>query len=69
MARSEAQKAADKRYKELHRGESVTWTTKFKTAEAAEINAIIKRSGMNKAEFIRWAVKELQKKNNIEETL
>ncbi len=64
MARSEAQKAADKRYKETHKGESVTWTTKFKTTEAAEIDAIIKQSGMSKAEFIRWAVKELQKKNN-----
>jgi hypothetical protein len=56
MARSEAQKAADKRYKETHKGESVTWTTKFKTAEAAEIDAVIKSSGMSRAEFIRWAV-------------
>ena len=56
MARSEAQKAADKRYKETHKGESVTWTTKFKTAEAAEIDAVIKSSGMSRAEVIRWAV-------------
>jgi hypothetical protein len=56
MARSEAQKAADKRYKETHKGESVTWTTKFKTAEAAEIDAVIKSSGKSRAEFIRWAV-------------
>lgn len=56
MARSEAQKAADKRYKETHKGESVTWTTKFKTAEAAEIDAVIKSSGMSRAEFVRWAV-------------
>lgn len=56
MARSEAQKAADKRYKETHKGESVTWTTKFKTAEAAEIDAVIKSSGMSRAEFILWAV-------------
>ncbi len=56
MARSEAQKAADRRYKETHKGESVTWTTKFKTAEAAEIDAVIKSSGMSRAEFIRWAV-------------
>lgn len=56
MARSEAQKAADKRYKETHKGESVTWTTKFKTAAAAEIDAVIKSSGMSRAEFVRWAV-------------
>lgn len=62
MARSEAQKAADKRYKETHKGESVTWTTKFKTAEAAEIDAVIKSSGMTRAEFIRWAVKEYKNK-------
>lgn len=62
MARSEAQKAADKRYKETHKGEFITWTTKFKTAEAAAIDAIIKQSGMSRAEFIRWAVEQLEQK-------
>ncbi len=56
MARSEAQRAADKRYAANHKGEFVTWTTKFKTAEAEEIDEIIKQSGMTRAEFIRWAV-------------
>lgn len=60
MARSEAQKAADKRYRETHKTDSVKWTTWLKPAEADEINGIIKKSGMNKAEFLRWAVKELQ---------
>jgi hypothetical protein len=56
MARSEAQKAADKRYKETHKGEFVTWTTKFRTEQADEIDEVIKASGMSRAEFIRWAV-------------
>lgn len=64
MARSEAQKAADKRYRDAHKSDSVTWGTKLSPAEAAEIDSIIKNSGMNKAEFLRWAVVELQKRNN-----
>lgn len=60
MARSEAQKAADKKYRETHKNDSVKWATWLKPAECAEINEIIKKSGMNKAEFLRWAVKELQ---------
>lgn len=63
MARSEAQKAADKRYRETHKNESVKWATWLKPDEAERINAAIKQSGMNKAEFLRWAVKELQEKN------
>ncbi len=60
MARSEAQKAADKRYKETHKGDFITWTTKFKPAEAAEIDAVIKSSGKTRAEFIRWAVEKFK---------
>lgn len=62
MARSDAQKAADKRYKEAHKGDFITWTTKFRTAEAAEIDAVIKQSGMSRAEFIRWAVEQYKNK-------
>lgn len=63
MARSEAQKAADKRYRETHKNESIKWATWLKPAEAAEIDAIIKNSGMNKAQFLRWAAAELENKN------
>lgn len=62
MARSEAQKAADKRYRETHKKNSIKWATWLKPAEAAEIDAMIKNSGMNKAEFLRWAISRL--KNN-----
>lgn len=63
MARSEAQKAADKRYRETHKTDSIKWTTWLKPAEVAEIDAIIKNSGMNKAQFLRWAAGELKEKN------
>ena len=63
MTRSEAQKAADKRYRETHKKDSVTWGTKLTPAEAAEIDAIIKNSGMNRAQFLSWAAGELKQKN------
>lgn len=63
MARSEAQKAADKRYRETHKNDSIKWTTWLKPDEAAEIDAIIKNNGMNKAQFLRWAAGVLKDKN------
>lgn len=58
MARSEAQKAADKKYREAHKNDFVTWTTCFRPDEVAEIDEVIKSSGMSRADFIRWAVKQ-----------
>lgn len=62
MARSEAQKRADKKYRETHIRDAIKWETWLKPTEAETINAIIKQSGMNKAEFLRWAAEELQKR-------
>ena len=56
MARSEAQKAADARYAKKINGN-------LDPAELARINAVIAASGMKKAEFLRWAVGELENKN------
>lgn len=61
MARSEAQKAADKRYKKTHKGQSITWATKLTPAEVVDIDAIIKANGLNKAEFLRRAADLLRK--------
>lgn len=58
MARSEAQKAADKRYREAHKGNLVKWGTSFKPSEAAEIDSIIAESGKTRADFIRWAIEK-----------
>lgn len=60
MARSEAQKAADKRYAAAHKGEFITWTTKLKPAEAAEIDAVIKANNMSRADFLRWAADKIK---------
>lgn len=60
MSRSEAQKQADKRYADKHKGQYVYWGTTFKPQELEGITAAIKASGMSKADFIRWAVKKLE---------
>ena len=62
MARSEAQKKADKKYAETHKGEFITWTTKVKPQEAAEIDEIAHANGMSRADLIRWAAEELKKR-------
>ena len=56
MARSEAQKAADRRYAAAHKGEFITWTTKLKPAEAA----VIKANNMSRADFLRWAADKIK---------
>nr|DAF05494.1 MAG TPA: NikA, BACTERIAL CONJUGATION, RELAXASE, DNA [Caudoviricetes sp.] len=59
MARSEAQKAADKRYRETHKGADVSWGTRLKPEEAEKIDAIIKAKNMSRADFLRWAAEKL----------
>lgn len=62
MARSEAQKAADKKYRETHKGIDVSWGTRIKPAEAAEIDAAINQHGFkSRADFLRWAVEQLKR--------
>ena len=55
MARSTAQRAADKRYREKHKNADVSWGTRLKPDEAAALDVIIKQSGMSSADFLRWA--------------
>ncbi len=63
MERSEAQKAADKKYAAKINGKYKPFIVNLTPDELAEIDAIIASSGMKKAEFLRWAVGELKKKN------
>lgn len=63
MARSEAQKAADARYAKKINGKYKPFIVNLDPAELALINAVIAASGMKKAEFLRWAVGELENKN------
>lgn len=60
MARSEAQKAADRKYREAHKYDTVKWGTRLKPNEAAEYDELLKHHGMSRAEFIRRAFEELQ---------
>lgn len=62
MARSEAQKAADKKYAAKINGKYKPFIVNLPPDELARIDAIIAAAGMKKAEFLRWAVGELEKK-------
>lgn len=65
MARSEAQRRADKKYRETHEEKCVAWGTMLPPEDAAELEAIRKKSGKGRAEFLRWATSRL--KSEIEE--
>ena len=60
--RSEAQKAADQKYREAHKHESVKWGARLKTKEAAEYDELLQQHGMTRADLIRWAVDELKRR-------
>ena len=62
MARSEAQKAADKRYREKIQYRYEHFVVNLKREECESISAAIKAAGMTKADFLRWAVEELKKR-------
>lgn len=62
MERSKAQKAADKKYAAKINGKYKPFIVNLTPDELARIDAIIAASGMKKAEFLRWAVGELEKK-------
>lgn len=65
MARSEAQKAADRKYREAHKHDTVKWSTRLKPDEAAEYDALLKQHGMSRAAFVRWAIVELRKRESV----
>lgn len=61
MARSEAQRAADKKYRESKpTGCGVPWGTTLTVEDAAELEEVRKRSGKGRAEFLRWATLKLK---------
>ena len=65
MARSAAQKAADKKYASKISGKYKPFIVKLTPDELASIDAVIAAAGMKKADFLRWAVSELKKQSNI----
>ena len=62
MARSEAQKAADKRYAEKVKDKHKQFAVNLKVDEYDRITAALAAAGMSKADFLRWAVDKLQNK-------
>lgn len=63
MARSEAQKAADARYAKKVSGKYKPFIVNLLPDELAYMDSVIEVSGMTKADFLRWAVKELEQRN------
>ena len=66
MARSEAQRAADRRYRQTHPPVCVPWGTRLKPEDAAELDALLKRTGKGRAEFLRWAMEQIKKTTTTE---
>ena len=62
MARSEAQKAADKRYAEKVKDKHKQFAVNLKADEYERVTAALASAGMSKADFLRWAVDKLQGK-------
>ena len=61
MARSEAQKAADKKYAEKIKDKHKLFAVNLKLDEYNEITEAIKAAGMTKADFLRRAAASLKK--------
>ena len=60
MARTDAQRAADKKYAAKINGKYKPFIVNLMPDELAHIAAVIAASGMKKAEFLRWAIKQLE---------
>lgn len=63
--RSEAQKEADKRYREKRKSSVTHWATELKVDEATELDALIKSKGLNRAQFLRWAISQLKTSEKV----
>lgn len=61
MVRSEAQKAADKRYAEKIKDKHKQFAVNLKSDEYERVTVAIAQAGMSKADFLRWAVEQLKK--------
>lgn len=62
MIRSEAQRAADKRYAEKNKGVYANFAIPLKREEKEKYEAVLKEYGLGKVEFLRWAIAELEKR-------
>lgn len=65
MPRTDAQKKADKTYRENHKGDYKLFSTGFKAAEAEHIEAVLKAHNLSKADFIRKAAARLERGEDL----
>ena len=65
MARSAAQRAADKRYAEKTKDRHRQFAVNLNVEEYARIVATLETAGMSKAAFLRWAAEKLQKEKSV----
>ena len=65
--RSEAQKAADKRYAEKVQKEKRynQFVVNLRQEEYTHVENVLKEHGMGKTEFLRWAVAELERRGGL----
>ncbi len=61
MASTEAQKRANKAYKEKHKGEYKVFQTGFKVEEAEHLESVLTAHNLTKADLIRRAVARLER--------
>ena len=62
MPRSDAQKAADRRYAEKVKEQYKHFGVNLKVEEYDRINAALEAAGISKADFLRFGLEKLQEK-------
>ncbi len=62
MPRSEAQKAADKRYKEKNKSKIYRFYTELPLAQGEELERLLKENSMSKADGLRLLIENLSNK-------
>ena len=65
MPRTDAQKRADKTYRESHKGDYKLFSTGFKAAEAEHIENVLKAHNLSKADFVRRGVARLERGEDL----
>jgi hypothetical protein len=58
--KTEAQKAANRRYNQKIKDQITTWGSRFWRTDMERFNDVLKAHNMSRADFIRWAVDKLE---------